>query len=187
MGSIAAGTYSNSIRAVDNAGNGATASFTVVVDTTAPSGTDIQTTNGGTAGRPDTGDTIVFTYTEQIDPGTILAGWDGTSTEVVVRFTNSSSADSVAIRNAANSATLPFGSVALMVNVVTTTATFTATMAWSGATITVTMGSMTSGAVVTNTVPTSMNWSPSATAKDAAGNVCSATLTTESGPADVHF
>lgn len=182
-----AGTYSYSIRAVDNAGNVATASFTVVIDKTAPAGTDIQTTNGGTAGRPDTGDTIVLTYTEQIDPGTILAGWDGTSTDVVVRFTDTSSADSVVIRNAANSATLPLGTVALMVNVVTTNTTFTATMVESGATITVTLGTMTRGAVVTNTVPTSMNWTPSATAKDAAGNACSATLTTESGPADVHF
>ena len=73
------------LRAVttDNAGN-ATNSSTVsnrVVDNTAPTATNIQTgVTGTTAGRPQQGDTLVFTFSEQIAPGTIVAGWNGTGT-----------------------------------------------------------------------------------------------------------
>jgi hypothetical protein len=182
-----AGTYSYTIRATDNAGNSATATFPVVVDSTAPSGSDIQTTNGGTAGRPDTGDSIVFTYSEQIDPQTVFSGWTGASTSVTVRFTDNGATDSLAIWNAANSAQLPLGSVSLNGDYVTANTVFSGTMAQGGATITVTLGTMSSGAVRTNTVAQAMNWTPSATATDAAGNACTTTPRTESGTNDVDF
>jgi hypothetical protein len=183
----AAGTYSYTIRASDNAGNSATATFSVVVDSTAPSGSDIQTTNGGTAGRPDTGDSIVLTYSEQIDPQTVLAGWKGASTNVTVRFTDNGATDSLAIWNAANSAQLPLGSVSLNGDYVTANTVFSGTMAQGGATITVTLGTMSSGAAGTNTVALAMTWTPSATATDAAGNACTTTPRTESGTNDVDF
>ena len=103
----AAGSYSYSIRATDNAGNVATSTASVTVDATAPAASDIQTTNAGMAGRPNAGDTIVYTYTEQIDPASVLAGWTGTSTPVTVRFTLSG--NTVTIYNAGNTAQLPLG------------------------------------------------------------------------------
>jgi hypothetical protein len=76
------------LRAVttDNAGN-VTNSSTVsnrLVDNTAPTATNIQTgVTGTTAGQPQQGDTLVFTFSEQIAPGTIVAGWNGTGTQNV--------------------------------------------------------------------------------------------------------
>ena len=181
-------TYSYSITAVDNGGNSATnSSFTVTLNTTLPGASDIQTTNGGTAGRPDTADTIVYTYTEQIDPESILAGWTGASTVVTVRFTNNAANDSVAIWNGTNSALLPLGSVALNGNFVSATTTFAGTMLQSGATITVRLGAMSGGTVRTYSYANAMTWTPSATATDAAGNPCSTGQRTETGPNDIDF
>jgi len=76
------------LRAVttDNAGN-VTNSTTVsnrLVDNTAPTATDIQTgVSGTTAGLPQAGDTLVFSFSEQIAPGTIVGGWNGTGTRTV--------------------------------------------------------------------------------------------------------
>jgi signal peptidase I len=183
-----AGTYSYGITAVDNAGNSTTdSSFTVAVDATAPAASDIQTTNGGTAGRPDSSDTIIFTYTEPIDPESILAGWSGGATPITVRFTNNSSNDSVAIWDGANGAQLPLGSVALNGNFVSANTLFAGTMVQSGTTITVTLGTMTSGAPLTYTAARAMSWTPGATATDAAGNACTPTSKTETTPLDIDF
>ena len=180
-------SYAYGITAVDNAGNSATnGSFTVSVDTTRPGASDIQTTNGGTAGRPDAGDSIVYSYTEQIDPESILAGWTGTPTAITVRFTLSG--NTVTIWNAANTTQLPLGSVALGAAYITTaTATLSATMAQSGATITLTLGGLMSGTVKTNITARNMTWTPSATATDGAGNACSTPTRIESGASDVDF
>ncbi len=66
-----------------------------MVDNTAPSATDIQTTNvgGGTSGRPETGDTVIYTFSEPMDPTTIKANWDGTSTAVTVNFNQNNPRD----------------------------------------------------------------------------------------------
>ena len=181
------GTYSYSITATDNAANSANASYSVVIDSTAPTGSDIQTTNGGTAGRPDTNDTIIFTYSERIDTQTILSGWTGGSTAVTIRFSDSGTSDLVAIWNAGNTAQLSLGSVALNGDYVTANTVFTGTMVQSGATITVTLGTMTSGTVRTNGTALIMSWTPSATATDAAGNACSTTAKSETGTNDVDF
>jgi hypothetical protein len=182
----AGGAYSYSIRAVDNAGNVATAPSSVTVDATAPAGADIQTTNAGTVGQPNLGDTIVYTFTEQIDPESIQAGWTGPSTPVTVRFTLSG--NTVTVFNGANTTQLPLGSVALGTSYITSaTATFSATMVQSGATITVTLGGLTSGTVKTNATARSMVWTPSAAATDGAGNACSTTAKTEAGTLDIDF
>ncbi len=67
----AAGSKSFSITAADVAGNGGTTGgFSVIVDNTAPTGTDMQTTNvvGGTTGLAETGDTITLSFSEPMDP-----------------------------------------------------------------------------------------------------------------------
>lgn len=181
----AAGGYTYKITATDNAGNVATTTTSVTVDATVPAGSDIQTTNGGTAGRPDTGDTITYTYTKQIDPESILAGWTGASTAVTIRLTLSG--NTVTIYNPANTAQLPLGSVALGTAYVTANATYSGTMVQSGARITITLGSLTGGTVKTNTTAKNMAWTPSATATDGAGNACSTAAKTETGTLDVDF
>ncbi len=190
-----AGTYSYSVTATDRSSNATTASFSVTVDATPPAAQDVQAANvaGGTGGKAETGATITFTYSEPIDPESILSGWTGASTSVVVRFSNGGSNDSFAIWNAANTSQLPLGSVALNADYVTsTTVVFGAsgtpsTMVRSGSTITITLGTLTSGSVKTNGTAKAMTWTPSASATDAAGNACSTTPATESGTNDVDF
>jgi hypothetical protein len=179
------------------AGNSQTTTgFSVRIDDTRPSAADVQATNGGAAaGKAELGDTIVFTYSEQIDPESILAGWTGTSTSVVVRITDpflGIGNDILTIRNAANSAQLPFGDVDLASgNYVSATRNFGATgtastMVQSGSTITITLGTP-SGTTGTETASGTMSWSPSSTATDASGNACTTTARSEGGAADREF
>lgn len=192
--SLAAGTYSYSLTSKDLANNSRTQSgYTVVVDNTAPTATDVQTTNktAGTAGRPELGDTVVFTFSEPIDPTSILANWDGAATGVVVRMTNAAG-DPLTVYNAANTTQLPLGSVNLGRNdYVTANATFGAsgtasTMALSGNAITVTLGTASAGPSTASTTGT-MTWTPSASAYDRAGNAAATTARTETGSADKEF
>jgi hypothetical protein len=183
------------LRAVttDNAGN-ATTSSTVsnrVVDNTAPTASDIQSTNvgGGTQGKPENGDTVTFTYSEQILSTSVLAGWNGASTAVTVRFNNNGSNDQLEIWNAGNTALLPLTNtfVALNGNYVTAATTFNGTMVQSGASITITLGALTAGTVRTENSSVSMSWPSSATATDIAGNACTGNTATEGGAADKDF
>jgi hypothetical protein len=192
---LAANTYTYSITATDNGSRSATTnSWSVVVDNTAPSATAIQTTNGGSlAGRAEQNDTIVFTLSEPIDPNTILAGWTGTSTSVVVRLNDGGlGSDTVTIYNAANSAQLPLGSVSLArTDYCSANRTFGAsgtasTMVMSGSTITITLGQQSSAASTAASTGT-MSWTPSATAKDRADNAMSTTARSETGTADKEF
>ena len=166
--------------------------FSVTVDNTRPTGTNVQTTNAGTAGQPGIGDTMTLTFSEQIDPQTVLAGWTGTSTNVVVRITQAAGGDQVTLRNAANTAVLPLGTVNLVgTNYVTVNRDFGATgtpstMVQSGNAITVTLGTP-SGAVATQAAANDMIWTPSATATDRAGNTCQTTNATEAVPLDIDF
>lgn len=82
---VSEGSKSFTLGLADNAANSATASgFSVIVDNTAPSATNIQTVSGGTLGTPTNGDQMVYTYSEPIDPDTIKSGWSGASTSVDV-------------------------------------------------------------------------------------------------------
>jgi len=191
---LAAGTYSYSLTSRDLAANSRTQSgFTVTVDNTAPTAVDIQTTNksGNTAGKPELGDSITFTFSEPIDPTSILANWNGESTGVVARMTNATG-DPLSVYNAANTTQLPLGSVNLGRNdYVSANATFGATgtastMVLSGNTITVTLGTASAGPSTASTTGT-MTWTPSASAYDRAGNAGTTNARTESGNADKEF
>lgn len=186
---LAEGSYAYSV----SPANGSlcrTASSTVTVDNTAPTPTDVQPNNktGGTAERPEIGDIMVYTFSETIDPETILSGWTGASTNVVVRITDNVSADAVSIWNSTNAVQLPLGSTNLADNLVTTNATFGAsgtasTMVQSGATITVTFGTA-AGTVRTGTATPVAVWTPSAGPTDRAGNASTTANVNESGAAD---
>lgn len=191
---LAAGTYTYAITSTDALANAQTQTgYTVIVDNTRPAGADIQTANGGSiVGRPEMGDSVTYTFSERIDPQTVLAGWTGTATNVVARITQATSGDQLTIRNAANTAALPFGTANLIgTGYVSTTRDFGATgtpsiMVQSGNSITVTFGTA-SGATTTQTTAGVVSWLPPTTLTDRAGNTCQTTTTLESGAADVEF
>jgi hypothetical protein len=194
---LTAGSYAYSLSLTDGAGNGATRTgLTVSVDNTAPSATDVQAANatGGTAGKPELGDQLVLTYNEPIDPTSILAGWSGAANNVVVRITDggTSGNDVLTVRNAANTAQLPLGSINLgRKDLVSATRDFGANgtasqMTQNGGSITLTLGTP-SGTAGTAAGTGSMIWTPSASATDRAANPCSTTAKTESGTADLDF
>jgi hypothetical protein len=180
-------------------------SFSVTVDNSAPSASDIQTTNkvGGTSGMAESGDSITFTYSEQIDPQSILAGWTGASTSVAVHLEDGGCVlnllvklcgdDSFEVYNGANPlATLGpvnlkdpdylggglLGGVA--------DAVFTSTMVQSGATITITLGART-GSTPDSGNSTTMEWDSAASPYDAAGNTATGNLRIETGVGDKEF
>jgi chitinase len=188
---VADGAYDLRAVATDNAGNTSTSMVANrTIDNTPPTAADIQTTNGGaTVGRPETNDTVTFAYSEQILPGSILAGWNGTSQAVTVRINNSGASDELEVWNAADLAKLPLTStfVSLNGNNVLASSVFAATMVQSGASITVTLGTLASGTVRTDAGTSTMAWPPSATATDLAGNACSTTTANETGAGDANF
>jgi hypothetical protein len=190
---LAAGSKTYSITSTDAAGNSRTQStFSVTVDNTAPAASDVQAANGGSiVGRPEQNDTITYTFAEPIDPESILTGWTGSATNVVVRV-NNASPDTVTIFNAANTTQLPPGTIDLGRNdYVGANRTFGATgtassMVRSGSTITITLGTQ-SGAGTTAGANGTMTWTPSTATYDRAGNAGTATAATESGTADKEF
>jgi len=179
--------------------------YSVTIDNTAPTATNISTGNaaGGNHGYAEIGDTITFTFSEQIDPESILSGWTGASTNVVVKLIDGGcgvllcSPDSFEIWNAAYSAALPLGTVdlgsggyygcsgiGLLCGKTPTSfgATGTAsTMVQSTNTITVTLGTQSGGNGNVNDVGSNsdMAWDSSATPYDAAGNPASGNTFTE--------
>jgi hypothetical protein len=190
---LAAGSKSFTVVAND-AVNNTSAAFTgtVTVDDTAPSASDVQTTNvaGGTAGHAEPGDAIVYTYSESMEPVSFVAGWAGAARTVTVRLLdkNGAGGDRIQIYDQANTSLLPLGTIKLgRTDYTAANVSFTAsTMVLSGSTITVRLGTP-SGTVGTAAGTGTLNWAPSSTATDWAGNACSTTAVNESGPADVDF
>jgi len=192
------GAYTIRAKATDGMGTVSTvASTTFTIDKTAPTGSDIQTTNkvGGTNGKAEVGDTMTWTFSEAIDPATILAGWNGASTNVVLRLNDGGPGnDTVTVFDSTNTTQLSLGSTSMartdyVTGNVTFGATVTAsTMVMSGATVTITLGTVSNGVLVTTAAGTGkMAWTPSAAALDLAGNACTTTVTNESGVNDKDF
>jgi chitinase len=188
---VSDGTYDLRARARDAAGNESysTTLTNRTIDNTAPSGANVTTTNVGTAGRFDNGDTIRLTWTEQIAPASVLAGWTGTSQAITVRVTNSASNDRMDFYNAGNTVRLNLVNSAtdleLGGNFVSANKTITATMVQSGSFITITLGNP--GGSLSTAVAGTMRWRPSASATDLAGNPSATTQWTETGTNDRDF
>jgi hypothetical protein len=139
-------------------------------------------------GRAEAGDTITYTFSEPIEPGSILSGWDGTATTVTVRLVQNTSADRIQIRDSADANQLPFGTLSLgRTDYTTATRRFlSSTMVMTGSTITFTLGTP-NGAVSTAAGNGTMRWTPASTPYDWAANSCSTTARNESGAADREF
>ncbi|HYH28224.1 MAG TPA: hypothetical protein VEA19_05565 [Actinomycetota bacterium] len=189
------GAKTFSITATDGASNSATVSgYSVSVDNVVPAGTDIQTqnTSGGTNGHAELGDRIVYTYTEQMEPVSILAGWSGSSTNVVVRINNNTINDVVQIWNSSNSTQLALGQINTQGNYVKGDVTFGAsgtpsTITQSGATITITLGTVSNTSDINTNSLDTLLWTPSAASTDRAGNPCDVQTVTELGVLDPDF
>lgn len=186
---LTAGSKTYTVTTDDVAGNSSGAvSFSVVVDGTAPSGTNAQAANtsGGTVGRAETGDTLTFTFSEAMDPASILAAWDGASSNVSVAFTNSGCGgnDTLSVTG------VNLGTVYLSGNYVNGNRSFSASamvLSGGGTVETITLGTP-SNTFITETIAGTMSWTPSASALEVAGNACTTTAVNEvTPPADVEF
>ncbi len=186
---LAAGSKTFSVTATDAAGNvSAVKNGSVTVDNTAPSATNVQTTNGGgTAGKIEVNDVITYTFSEQMDPGSVLTGWDGTATTVTLRLTDNAAGDYILVYDAANTTLLPLNQLKLgRTDYVNANSTITGTMTLSGSTITITVASV--GAGITTAAGTgTMQWVSNAGMYDRAGNACPPATVNESGAADKDF
>jgi hypothetical protein len=193
---LSAGSKTYTLASADGAANSSSQTgLAVVVDNTVPTGFDVQTNNGGgTAGKPESGDSISLTYSKPMDPASIVSGWNGASPQtVVVRLNDSGKNDILAVYNAANSSAIPLGTVTLNGDYVGAGgATFGASgtassLEWtSSSTFRVTLGTV-SGTVKTDASNNNMSWAPSAGATDRAGNPASTSSATELGTSDKDF
>jgi hypothetical protein len=170
----AGSTYTVQATQSDSAGNtGTSTANTFTVDTTKPTATSVSAGNktGGTAGKIENGDTVTFTYSEPIDPTSVLAGWDGTSTSVKFRFTDASTTDTFTVLDSNSLTNVRLGTVASRGNYVSATTTFTSSMAMSadGKSIVVTLGTPTS-VQLTAVTAKNMVWTFNTSIKDLAGN-----------------
>lgn len=183
------GDYDFRATSTDAAGNiGYSTIYTPVrIDNTRPTAADIQTVNAGVLGRPETGDQIVYTFSELMRAGNILAGFTGASMNVTVQINNFGPNDRLRVFNAANTTESALGEVRLNGNYVAADRTFTnSTMVMSGAVLTITLGTP-SGAVLTDAGNANLSWRPATTPLDLAGNQMMNTARTETGAGDPNF
>ncbi len=186
---LAQGTYTAVATQADTSGNiGTSAPSTFKVDTTAPTAVSISGENkaGGTAGKIEAGDTLTYTYSEAMSSTSLWSGWDGSSTAVHIKFAGSGN-DTITVLTTADATSIKLGSVATNGDYVSATTTFNATMALSadGTTVVVTLGTP-SNVTASANPGRNMSWTPSASAKDLAGNAASTTAYTETAT-DVDF
>jgi chitinase len=141
-----------------------------------PPAADVQTQNGGTkAGKPDSGDSITFTFAGPVVPSLVLAGWNGGATLVTVHLQNNAKNDVLSVRNASSGATLlPLGFVSLGGDYSNTADFRLSVMIASVNTITIVMGTL-SGHVKEKPAGATMVWT------------APTNTVTESGPLDKEF
>jgi acid phosphatase family membrane protein YuiD len=187
------GPYTLRTVPTDAAGNTGSAAATFTIDNTPPATTDVQTANGtGLAGRAEQGDTITFSFSEQMNPASILTGWDGLSpATVTVTLTRGTGQgkDSFTVAST-NLGTVNLGVTGYMAggnNMTFGTTAAPTTMALNGSQIVITLGAPSSTQAATGPAAT-MAWTPLAGNTDRAGNPLPTTVRNETGsPADAEF
>lgn len=186
--SLTAGSYQ--LQAVNTATNGSTVtSAAVTVTVERFRGASIGVSSTGTAGLPDAGDQITFTFTNTVDLTTVKAGWSGASTSAALTFSASTiqprpaNADYLSFVSGINLGQLSFnrdyvdnGNVVSFPNA-TMVASTTTLNGRTVTVITVTVGAPTTNASALNTqvANTTTSWYPSASVLDTNGT---ASLTT---------
>jgi hypothetical protein len=199
-GAVAEGAKAYAITPTDIAGNAAQQTgFGVTVDSTPPTGIDVQSANGGaTAGTAEVGDTIAYTYSEPVEPTSILPGWNGQSTTVVVRLNNGTliptTNDGITVFDPTDTTPVALGAVdlgrtdyVLLGDTRFGTVGSPSRMAVAGNTVTVTLGALNGLGINLGAGSGTMRWTPSATAVDRAGNGASTASVNETGAADREF
>ncbi|MGI8524454.1 MAG: Ig-like domain-containing protein [Nocardioides sp.] len=194
---IVTGNYDLHAVLTDGGGTVTTsATVAVSIDNSTLRAQDIQATNVTTVGKPAAGDRLLFTYSNTVNPATILAGWTGASTSISVTFKDAKVPGApVAGQDYATFGSVNLGSVSFPESYVKAnkSAVFAATMVASTQTVagvsvtvvTVTLGTTTGGANITTATQTgTMTWTPSTAARTLGGVACSATAATESGTLD---
>ncbi|GAA4286376.1 Ig-like domain-containing protein [Georgenia daeguensis] len=166
-------------------------------------GLDVQTANGGPlAGRPDAGDTLTLTYSQQVNLNTVSPGWTGEPLAVTLRLRDGkllglgNTGDTLDVQRTGSVVNL--GSVVLngdylQKNTATAAATMSATaVTVNGATrtvitVTLTAAPSSNGQLRTVTTGSAMVWTPSAAVQSLAGVASSTAPVTESGALDREF
>ncbi len=201
------------LRAVMTYASGTTVTSAIVagrrVDNAPAAGYDVQAENraGGRAGRVEIGDVLVLTWTRPMNITTLLAGWNGTGTANLTVKLLDGSVSGIGTGGGADALQLltPAGAVsglgqlnakADLIRSKKTTA-FTATATQSTVSIggidrtvmRITLATIASGSknVRTTSATPGMVWTPSSTARDTLGNICSVAPLTELGLADRDF
>lgn len=141
-----------------------------------PAPADIQTANGGaTIGKPETGDSVTFTFAAAVTPSLILSGWDGSGRSVTAHFDHDAIVSSLVIEESGGTPIVALGTLALNAHYTNALDFTNSTMTASGSSITVTLGSEGPGGVHTILIPSTTTWTaPTGSA-------------TESGLPDVEF
>ena len=180
------GTYTLFVRGTDPLGNTTTTSTVFVIDKTKPTGVGITTTNIATVRKLELGDTYTLTYSEAMDPASIIALWNGLTTEnVVVKATNNTTSDYLRIYASNGTTLLPLGTLTLKsTTYVSASMTFgltgtASTLTMSGSSVKITLGNPSSTANTTAAAAVNTSWAPSTTAKDLAGNTALSTAYVE--------
>ena len=177
------GTYTLAVRATDGVGNAGTTSTTFVIDRTKPTGVGFTTTNAAVARTLEAGDTFTLTYSEAMNPSSIIAGWNGVTTQnVVVRISKSNTNNKITIASADSVTVLPLGTVNLnRGDYVTAARTFglagssvLSTLSMSGSSLTITLGTA-SGGTTTAAAAANASWTPAVGTTDLAGNAAATT------------
>lgn len=200
------GTYD--LRAVLTDRNGKeTISVTVAsrrVDNSPLRAADIRTTNAGAIqGRLETGDSMSFVYSQQVNLATVTPGWAGASLPVTVRLRDGNllglgiGQDVLDVQRTGSSINL--GSVNLKQNYAKNrkTVVFNATLTAATETVggvprtvvTVVLGSAASGGAGVRTAGAAANmvWTPTSAVSSPAGVACSLAPLTEAGTLDRDF
>ncbi|WP_110240832.1 Ig-like domain-containing protein [Nocardioides gilvus] len=209
--SLANGTYALHAVMVDALGRTTTSALlTRQIENRPFTGVDVQTFNGAgnTSGRPDNGDGVLFTFSHEVDPATVMPGWDGTSRTVTARFNDSAPTIFIGTKEdtlevlTANGSTVNLGKVIVGDYIrASRTTEFDSTLTASTVTapdgtvrtvVTLTLGAPQFGGLTglhsaNNADPGHMIWTPSALVKDVYGRFCSPAPVTETGPLDREF
>ena len=153
------------------------------------------TTNAGINGRLDLGDTLALSTSSPLLPGSVLAGWSGSSTNVVVRVNDAGGGarDTLTIWDSTNSTQLALGTVNLdekdwaSGNVTFGLTGTPSTIVQTGSTITVTLGTVSDATKLGTAKKGDMFWTPGVGATDSRGTTFLPAATGTETDTDIDF